>query len=156
MSTQKTLSWQAPEFRHYEKSAAWYATLLAVTVVIAAFFLFLQHDVFATVSILAIAALVVYFSRQKPEIVTVELTGKQVRVGPLGVPYRGIKHFWIVSDHEHRVLNFETTAWLNNHLEVMLGDQDTEAVRSFLLEHLPEHHETTPTFAQKIAHKLKF
>lgn len=156
MSTQKTLSWQAPEFRHYEKSAAWYATLLAVTVVVAAFFLFLQRDVFATVSILAIAALVVFFSRQRPETVAVELTAKQVRVGRLGVPYRGIKHFWIVSDHEHQVLNFETTAWLNNHLEVMLEDQDPQIVRTFLLEYLPEHHETTPTFAQKVAHKLKF
>jgi hypothetical protein len=158
MSTElpKTISWEAPEYRYYEKNAAWYVTLLCVTLLIGGFLIIIQQDIFGAVCVGIIAALLVFFSRQLPEPIVITLSQRGVTFGDISIPYKNLKHFWIVTEDEHRVLNIETMSWLNNHLILELMDEDPELVRSFLLRHLAEHHENTLRFSQKIAHRLRF
>lgn len=156
MPTQnKTFSWQAPEFRYYEKNSAWYVTLMAVCVLIIGFFA-IEGDWFAAITIFILAGCVVFFSTQRPEIVEVELNSKSLHFANIAFPYKQLKHFWIVNNQNHKTLNFETSTVLNNTIVVELMDQDEDEIRNFLLQFIPEHHETTETFAQKISHRLKF
>jgi hypothetical protein len=43
------IAWQAPEFRYYEKNAGWYITVIAVTVLLVAYFIIIPGDYFAAV-----------------------------------------------------------------------------------------------------------
>ncbi|MCL5774932.1 MAG: hypothetical protein M1333_01835 [Patescibacteria group bacterium] len=155
MTNQHKISWQAPEYRHYEKNAGWYVTLVSIVILIMAFFI-VQKDVFAAVTTGLLGILVVIFSRQKPETVEMELDHKRVKVGNIEVPYKQIKHFWVVHNEKHKTVNLETTTLVNNMLILELEHLDPEHVRMFLSQYLPEHEETEPTMVQRITHWFKF
>lgn len=153
---QKTISWQAPEFRHYQKDPAWYTTLIAITILIVGYF-FIQKDYFGAITIAIIGAMLVYFSRQIPETVDIELDHKHVKFGNMLFPYKHLKSFWIVYSDNHKTLNLESTTYINNLIILELQDQDPDEIRNFLLNYLPEHPEKTrETFAQKVMHLFKF
>lgn len=149
------LSWQAPEFKTYDKTTGWYVTLISITILIVGFFI-IQKDIFASITTAILGALVVIFSRQKPEIVTIELDHKAVKIGNIEIPYKQIKHFWVVHKEHHKTVNMETTTLVNNMIILELNGQDPEKVRMFLSQHLPEHELTEPTPIQRLTHWLKF
>ena len=156
MSNKNTISWQAPEFKAYEKNAGWYITLISIAILIVGFFTIVQKDYFAAITIAILTAAIVYFSRQQPEIVEIHLTNKGVHHGSIHIPYKQIKHFWIVNQENHRTVNFETSTYLNRLMIVELEDQDPDEVREFLLAYVPEHEDTEPTAVQRLIHWLKF
>ena len=147
--------WEAPEFKHYPKNPAWYITLFII-VCLLVFYQFIQKDYFGGVSLILIGVLVVFFARQTPGHVPMQITDKGVHINDDLIPYQRIKHFWVVDDGTHKTLNFETTAYLNSEITVELENLDAEEVRDFLIDILPEHEVTEPTTAQKIAHRFKF
>ena len=155
MSNQTIISWQAPEFRHYPKTTGWYVTLVAISILLIGFFA-IERDYFAAVCLAIMTGFVLFFARQVPGTVDVELNSKHVRFGNIVFPYQQIKHFWIVNNQNHRTLNLHTTALLNNIIILELEDQDPDLIRNFLLFYLPEHSETEETAAQRIMHRLKF
>jgi hypothetical protein len=149
------LAWQAPEFRHYPKNAAWYLTLLIIALLIITFQI-IQKDIFGAVSIVIFTIFIYIFSRQRPRIVNIRLTTAGIGIDESFIPYKSVKHFWVVDNQNHRTLNVETTAFLNRTLILELADQDPDTVRNIMSELAPEHSETEETFAQRIMHKLKF
>ena len=149
------VSWEAQEFRRYDKSSLWYLVLILSASIVVVFFL-LERDVFGAISLAIIAALVFLFARQTPEKIFIELNAKGVKFGKLLYSFKELKYFWIVHDQNHRSVNFHTSALINNTLILELDGQDPEVVRGFLLKHLPEHSETQATMAQKIMHKFRF
>lgn len=155
MTTPQKISWHAPEYRHYEKNAGWYVTLVSIVILIIGFFL-VQKDAFAAITTGLLGVLVVVFSRQRPEIVPVELDHKALKMGKIEIPYKQIKHFWVVHNEKHKTVNLETTTLVNNMVILELEDQDPEQIRQFLSRYLPEHPETEPTPIQRITHWLKF
>ncbi len=155
MPDQDTITWRAPEFRHYEKRASWYITFSAIAILVIGFFI-VQKDLFAAISIGILAILIILFSRYKPKEVEIELTTKGVHVGNIFVPHKQIKYFWVVYNKNHKTINLHTTTYINNMIILELEDQDPEPVREFLLNFLPEHEETNETLTQRISHKIRF
>jgi len=153
---QNTLSWSAAEFKHYPKNLGWYVVLIAVTLMVMAFFIVIQSDIFAAVFLGILALLIIFFAGQKPEIVEIELNSKGVRFGNITYPYKQLKYFWVVHNERHQTINFHTSALLNSVLILELGNQDPEQAREYLLQYLPEHSETEETPIQKVMHRLKF
>ncbi|MBI5530285.1 MAG: hypothetical protein HY918_02175 [Candidatus Doudnabacteria bacterium] len=152
----QTISWTAAEFRHYPKSAGWYVTLISVAILVIAFFIIVESDIFAAITLGIIAVLVIFFSLQTPKIVNIELNDKGVKFDNLFFPYKQMKYFWVVNNDRHRTVNFHTTALINNTVILELENQDGDQVRNLLLKYLPEHHETDETPIQRLMHKLKF
>ena len=130
--------------------------LISVAILIVAFFIVVERDIFAAVSLAILAILIVFFSRHKPQVINIELSGRGVHFGRLFYPYKQLRYFWIVHNENHQTINFHTSALINNTLILELGDQDPELTRLFLLQFLPEHIQTEPTAIQKIMHRLKF
>lgn len=152
----QTISWQAPEFRHYEKNIGWYVALLGTVVLIIGFFVIIENDIFGAISLGIMALLLLYFARQKPLIVEIELNHKGLKFGTLFFPYKQLKDFWVVHNDNHKTLNLRSTTYVNNLLIIELEDQDPDEIRLFLLQYLPEHEQVHETFVQRISHKLKF
>lgn len=154
MST-KTVFWQAPEFRHYEKTYGWYVSAVALTILLSGFFV-IQNDLFAAVTMVIMGIIVILFSRRKPEIMNIELNSKGVRFGNLLFPYKQLQYFWIVNNERHKTVNFHTNTYLNNTIILELEDQDPDQIREFLLQYLPEHTATQETPVQRLIHTVKF
>ncbi|HVY67926.1 MAG TPA: DUF5673 domain-containing protein [Patescibacteria group bacterium] len=150
------LVWQAPEFRHYPKSAGWYAALIACVVLVVAFFIIVETDLFAAISLGIIGLLILAFAAQRPQTVDITLTHKGIRFGSVFYPYKQIRSFWIVNNDRHRTLNFHTSAMVNNTIIMELAQADPETVRLYLLNFLPEHPDTEETVVQKIMHRFNF
>jgi hypothetical protein len=150
------ISWEAWEFRHYPKTFGWYVALVSVFVLLIAFFVLVESDIFAAVTLGIVGILIIFFSRQTPLRVNVQITGKGVHFGNLFYPYKQIKYFWVVHNDRHQTLNFHTSAFVNNVLILELEDQNPDHIRDFLLQYLPEHSETQETTVQKIMHKFNF
>ena len=149
------LEWQTHEYRHYEKNSAWYITAVVVFILFVGY-LILQKDWFGAISIGILGLIALAYAKQKPKLITVTLSDKGIHLEDLHIPYSHIRHFWIVDNEHHKVLNIETTTYLNNEIGILLDGQDPELVREMLLAVLPEHAETEETLAQRIAHKFKF
>ncbi len=147
--------WEAPEFRHYPKNPAWYITFVIVVGLLIAYEIFAK-DIFGAISLVFVALLAIYFARQTPKIIPMQISDLGIHINNDIIPYQRIKMFWIVDDGVHKTLNFETTAYLNHLLTVELEDMDADEIRDFLIDILPEHEEIIPTTAQKISHRFKF
>lgn len=154
--TEKTISWEAHEFRHYPKNIGWYVTLIAITILIMGFFAIVQSDIFAAVCLGIIGMLVIFFSRQAPKLTTIEIDNKGIKFGDLFYPYKQLQYFWIVNNDNHKTINFHTSAFINNTVILELADQDPEKIRQHLLVHLIEHTETEETGPQRMMHRFKF
>jgi hypothetical protein len=149
------LEWQAPEFRHYPKNAAWFITYAIIVALLVAYEI-VQHDWFGAISIIIIAGLFAAFALHKPKEVMIRLTTHGLHIDDTNIPYDNIRHFWIVDTENHKTLNIETTAYLNHQLSIELHEQDPDEVQEILEELLPEHEQTQETAIQKIAHRFKF
>ena len=157
MSNQnQNISWEAHEFQFYAKNPGWYITLISITILVVAFFIIVQSDWFAAVCMAIISLLIIYFSRQTPGLVKIELTDQGIKFGNLFYPYKQLKYFWIVNNDNHRTVNFHTTALLNSTLILELENEDPNFIRTYLLNFLPEHSKTEETAAQRIMHRFKF
>ena len=156
MSNQTSITWQAPEFKDYHKNLGWYITLTAITILTVAFFVIVEDDIFAAVTLGLIGILIFIFSRQKPQIVNIELNDRGIQFANIFYPYKQLKFFWVVHNQNHQTINVITSAFINNLLILELLDQDPEEIRKFLIKYIPEHQETQETPIQRIMHKLKF
>ena len=152
----KNLSWEAWEFKHYPKNAFWYAGLIILAALVIGFFVVVEKDIFAAVSLGIIAILILLFARQTPLRVKIELNSKGIKFDRLFYPYKELKSFWVVHTPHHQTINLHASAFFNNIVILELGRQHPEEARRFLLQYLPEHLETEATSAQKIMHRFKF
>lgn len=150
------ITWQAHEYKHYPKTLGWYITLVAVFVLLIAFFIIVESDFFAAVCLALICMLMIVFARQTPQRVEIELNERGIKFGNLMYPYKQLKYFWVVNNERHQTVNFHTSAMLNNVVILELEQQNPETVRNFLIRYLPEHHLTDETMAQRIMHRFKF
>lgn len=150
----EVISWQAPEFKSYEKNQAWYVTFGLIVLLILIFQL-IQADFFGAFTTALIAGLLIAFMRRKPNMINVHLDSTGVTIQNNHIVYKSIKHFWIVNNFHHRTLNLETTAYINNVIILELEDQDPEVIRRFLIPHIPEHDSTEETMTQRLMRQLK-
>ena len=148
------LKWEAPEFKHYHKNFGWYFTFWSVITLIVIYQI-INKDVFGAFSVGFIAILGAILLKQKPENVEIRLTNTGLHIDDIHIAYKNMRHFWVVNTEDHRTLNIETTAYLNNFLIIELEEQDPETIRNILLPVVPEHEMTTPTTTQRIMHLLK-
>ena len=149
------IDWEAPEFRHYPKNAAWYITFGVIAALVIAFELFMK-DWFGAVTMVIISIFFALFALHKPKTVNVVISTHGLHVDDSHIPYSRIKQFWIVDNDNHKTLNIETTAYLNHLLAIELHEQDADEVQEILSELLPENPEKHELIHQRIAHRIKF
>ena len=149
------IEWQAPEFRHYPKNAAWFISFAIIVAMLVIYQVF-QKDWFGAISVAVIATMFGIFAVHRPKMVTIKISTLGLHIDDTTIPFNNIRQFWIVDTEQHKTLNIDTTAYLNHQLHIELSDQDADEVQEILAELLPEKEDQQETAAQRIAHKLKF
>lgn len=150
---QNYITWQTPEFKHYHKNLGWHITFWGIVTLIIGYQI-VTKDYFGALSVFLIAGFAAYLLKQRPGIVEVRITDQGMHIDELQIPYKNMRHFWIVDTETHRTLNIETSAYLNRFIILELEDQDPEIIRQILAKSVPEHDSTEPTLVQKLMHRL--
>lgn len=152
---QDKIIWAAKEFRSHNKTAIWYLVFTAVSVGLITYAYF-SHNILTLLTFALLIAVAFIFSHQKPHEIEYQLTTTSIVIGQLAYPYRNIKKFWIIYTPENKTVNFETVAYLNNHISMELGKQDPVRIKQFLKNYLQEDLDRQESFTDILARKIKF
>ncbi len=99
---------------------------------------------------------ILLFTAQGPKIVTYKATKTGIMSGGTIYPYKIIKTFWLVYNPPvTKTLNFETTAYLNNQVSIVLADQDPIELKLYLSQYLTEDLDRQESLTETLARGLK-
>ncbi len=142
----ETISWQAYEYEHRERSADWYWAL-GILAIAAAVTAILFSDILFGVLILIAAFTMALFAARPPRLLTFEIGERGIKVGRHFFPYLSLHSFWVETGHEgHRpALILRSKKALSPHIVLPLSSRnpsvrfpDPHEVRDSVLSKLPE------------------
>lgn len=141
----KTLSWQAHEYVHVEKTPDWFWALglIAVAAFVAA--LLLNNILFA-VLILLIALVLGLFAARKPNVVQFSITPRGVRIDNTLYAYQNIESFAIEElspDHTPKLI-IAPRGIMRPTLVIPIIEVHPDDVHNLLREFLPEAEHSEP------------
>jgi hypothetical protein len=147
--------WTAREFSVHKKTALWYICFFIIVAALIAYAVYIR-DILTIITFGLLAVVALIFSHQKPKEINYELNSVNAIAGQTTYPYRNIKKFWIIYSPKNRTLNFETTAYINSHISLQLGNQDPTVVKQFLKNYLKEDIDQEENFTDVLSRKIKF
>lgn len=145
-----SLRWSAYEHEHIERGSDWYWALGIVAVSIAITSM-LFHDVLFSILILVAAVTLALVSRTPPDLATIEISDRGIRINGRLHRYTEIISFWVDDEHPaHRpLLLVDTIKFLSPNLIIPIEHIDPRVVRGFLKERVEERHMKEP-----VSHKI--
>jgi hypothetical protein len=89
-----SLTWQAPEYNHYDRTPDWFwaVGIIAVSIAILAF---VYHNALFGILILLSTGILVFYTLREPDMVNYEINQRGVTVGKDLHPYLTIESFWV-------------------------------------------------------------
>ncbi len=142
------VTWDAPEYHHFEKSSDWYWSLGIIAVSIAILCVIFGNILFAIFVLLAAFTSGVYADRH-PELAHIELRPRGIVYNDKMYMYTLLDSFW-VEEHEHpQKIILKSKHLLMPYILIPISHIHPEEVRMYLKMHLKEveHHES-------LGHKL--
>jgi hypothetical protein len=148
--------WDADEFLFHPKSFVWYVAFFIFSAGLITYAIFSKSILtIVTFALVIISAFV--FSRRKPRVIRHEIGPTGIILGDTEYPYKNIKKFWIIYEPPAiKTINIETTAYVNPHIAIQLGDQDPMPVKLLLRKFLPEDLDKEEAFTDTLARRIKF
>jgi len=149
------ISWTAPEYMHTHKSSDWYWIVGIIAVTILVISILLGDTLFGVFVVFAAFVLSMYASRP-PQIVTVTLTHKGIKIKDLFYPYHSLDSFWVEEYELHPRLLLKSEKRWSPYIIVLLGAEVTaDEVQETLRHYLPEEKHSEP-FLEKLLIRLGF
>ncbi|HVU75289.1 MAG TPA: hypothetical protein VHD38_00395 [Candidatus Paceibacterota bacterium] len=144
------LRWSAYEHEHIERGQDWYWALGVAAISIAVISILLGDFLFGVLIIVA-AVTIALHSRKPPEITTIELSDRGIRLNDQLHRYREIICFWVEDEHDHHrpLLLVDTKKFLSPNLVIPIEHVDPRTVRAYLQERVKEKQMKEP-----MAHKI--
>jgi hypothetical protein len=157
MALQKTITWQAHEYFHQEKTTDWYWGLGVVSVTAAILAIIFGNTLFALVIIL-FAFVAGMQAHREPKVLTFELTPRGIIIDHYLYPYSTLESFWIAEQHinkpDPKILIKSKKAFMS-FIHLPVEEVDIEDVRDYLLLYLKEE-ELEESFLEKLLEYFGF
>jgi hypothetical protein len=151
----ESITWNAPSHKKHSHSVLWYLGYGLVSLGLIAFALY-SHSIMTMITFILVIVVVLVISVQPVREKNYKLTRTGIVSESTIYPYKIIKKFWITyNPPEIKTLNFQTTAYLNNIIDIELGKQDPVAVKLFLAQYLFEDLNHEESFSATLARRLK-
>jgi hypothetical protein len=142
------LSWQCYEHAHTERGSDWYWALGIIAVSGALTSILFSNILFALIIILA-ACILGLIASQPPELTTIGIYERGLRVGDMLHRWEDVISFWVEEEHEEPRLLVDTTKVLSPNLIIPLTDVNPEDVRTLMQQFAEEKFLQEP-----LSHKL--
>lgn len=146
-----SLSWQALEYEHVEKSSDWYWAVGIIAFSIALISIILGNIIFAIVIVISTFALLVSANR-KPKLVEFSLSKQGLHIDDEFYQYNTLKSFWVDNNSHHdgrSQLFFRPRGMTAQIIHIPLDDIDPDEVRDYLLDMLLEEEHV-----ESVLHKI--
>lgn len=140
----EVLSWQAYEYPPEEKSGDWFWIVGIIGVAGSVTALLLGNILFALI-ILLIATLAIIIGMKEPDVATIALLPRALRINDELFPYGDIECFCIDDEHRHGPQLFlRTKNIFNPFISITVPEDDVEMIGSFLREKIHEEEMVEP------------
>lgn len=140
----RSVTWQAPEHRHIEKTSDWYWVVGIIAVSASVASIMFGNVLFGVVILLA-AATMILMSHRHPKLVSYEVSVRGIRVGTTLYLYPSLEAFCIDEDApEGPQLIVKSQHLLVPLMVIPLPDEYLDDIDSLLSERLPEVHLEEP------------
>ncbi len=150
-----TLTWTANSHVQQKRSMLWYFFFILASIGLISYAVY-TGSILTGVTFAIIMLVLLVISNPKPREVVYSITKTDVKVGNLSYPYKIIKKFWINYNPPHiKVVNLETSAYLNNRVIIQLGKQDPTIVKIMLSKYLHEDIDKEDSLIETLARRLK-
>lgn len=151
-----SISWQAPEFYYYEKTADWYWALGIICIGIVVASILLKNFLFAVLIFIAGFSLALYGAK-RPKITSFSINERGIIIDNKQIyPYENIKSFWIEYNPPYQQeLLIELKKSMMSKITIILDDVNPEEVKKYLLKHIKEE-KIPESLSATIAKILKF
>lgn len=153
----KSMTWEAYEHEHREKSKDWYWSLGILVVTSSVLSIIFGNYLFGVLLIIIGISLSLVGSKP-PRLIVFEINGMGVRIGNKLFPYATLEAFWVQDNTEHDRMSqllIRSRKAMVPLLIIPLDGVETDQVRDFLLYHLLEK-ELEESLSQLILENLGF
>ena len=148
------MSWEAPEYLHFEKTRNWTLTLFAGGLAIVTILIAMSN--YSGAIVIALAIFVVYLlGHRVPKYQDHKITPIGVEVDGRLFPFDELQSFWLLYHPPVKELILHSKKSVMPLIHLQLDYADPNKVRDILLEFLPEKEEEEP-LSHIIAHVLRF
>lgn len=139
----EVLTWDAPEYHHFDKSADWYWSLGIIAVSIAVLSIVFGNVLFSLFILLAAITVGLYAGRH-PDLAHVELRPRGIIFNDRMYKYTLLDAFWVEEDEYPHKIILKSKKLLMPYIIIPIGNIHPGDVRLFLKMHLKEeeHHES--------------
>jgi len=149
------LSWQAPEYHHYDKSTDWYWWVGLVAIMLLGFAVWQGSFLFGVLVLVGWFTIILYAVR-KPQIITFSINEKGVVIEKTFYPWHTLKSFWIFYNPPLlKELSLESQKTLMPYIKIPLGDTNPDQVKEALDKYLPEE-EQQESIIDNLSHIARF
>lgn len=149
-----SISWQALEYFHFDKSSDWY-WVLGIVALTGIVLCILFGNILLAVLILVGAVVGGMFAGKEPRMVTVEISRKGIAVENKMYEFESLESFWIEMEDIHPKIILKSKKTLMTQILIPLGEMPEDEVRAILLEYIPEVKHREP-FLHKVLEYLGF
>lgn len=149
-----SLTWQAPEYNHYERSTDWFWAVGIITLSIA-ILAFIYNNALFGILILLSAGILVFYAIREPMFVDYEINHRGIIINKNLHPYLTIESFWIETRHGEPKIILKSKKNLLPYIIIPLHEESIDDVASVLTEFLDEKELQEPA-SHKVMEYLGF
>ncbi len=135
--TPKNISWEAAEFIEQDHGPSWYSALVVATLLLAAIVYLLAKDIFATVIIVVVGAIVWVFASQKPGVAKYEVSSSGISVNGKLYGFGNYKSFTAVHEGDLSSVNLFPLKRLMPPLSAYFDPKDEQKIVEAIGDYLP-------------------
>jgi hypothetical protein len=149
-----SLTWQAPEYNHYDRTPDWFwaVGIIAVSIAILAF---VYHNALFGILILLSTGILVFYTLREPDMVNYEINQRGVTVGKDLHPYLTIESFWVETRGGEPKVILKSKKNLMPYIIIPIHEESADDISDVLREFIEEKELQEPT-SHKVMEYLGF
>jgi hypothetical protein len=142
------LTWQAPEYHHYQRSPDWFWAV-GIIVISVAILAFVFHNALFGILILLSAGVLIFFILRPPQDVNYEINKKGIVIGNDLHPYLTLEAFWLENRIGEPKLILKSKKTIMPFMIIPVHEDSVDEIGAVLREFLEEKELQEP-----VSHKV--
>ena len=149
-----SLTWEAPEYHHYERSPDWFWAV-GIIVICVAILAFIYDNALFGILIILSAAILVFYVRREPDLINYEINQRGIVVGKDLYPYPTLESFWIETRTGDPKMILKSKKATLPYIIIPVHDESVDDIGDTLREFIDEKEMQEPT-SHKVMEYLGF
>ncbi len=142
-----SLTWEAPEYNHYERSTDWFwaVGIIALSIIILSF---IYNNALFGILVLLSTAILIFYTLREPSIVNYEINNRGIVVGKDLHPYLTIDSFWVETRKGEPKIILKSKKAVMPYIVIPVHEESADDVAQVLREFLDEKELKEPSSHQ--------